>query len=105
MHKGKIHEAGARLALRAFGIGSLFAFGGVGFIAFSIWKLSGAKDFAQFRQRAGGILPEIPKSENPKGRTEFSGLTDLLQYIIDEDEKEKAVKRAKARLQKDKTEL
>jgi len=34
-------------------------------------------------------LPSIPKNNPPHGRTEFSGLNDLLQYIIDEDNKKK----------------
>lgn len=29
----------------------------------------------------GSILPEIPKNRTPQGRTEFSGLNDLLDYL------------------------
>jgi len=39
------------------------------------------------------MLPRIPKNDPPIGRTEFKNLTDLLQYVIDEDEKSKAAKR------------
>lgn len=39
--------------------------------------------------KAGSILPRIPKNNPPQGRTEFEGLTDLLQYLIDEDERKK----------------
>lgn len=39
--------------------------------------------------KAGSILPRIPKNDPPQSRTEFSGLTDLLQYLIDEDERKK----------------
>ena len=38
------------------------------------------------------MLPRIPKNYPPQGRTEFENLTDLLQYIIDEDNKDKAQK-------------
>ena len=36
--------------------------------------------------------------KNPKERSEFSGLNDLLQYVIDKDEEEK---RAKAKNKSD----
>lgn len=39
--------------------------------------------------KAGSVLPRIPKNDPPQSRTEFSGLTDLLQYIITEDERKK----------------
>lgn len=35
----------------------------------------------EFRLRMGSILPEIPKNSTPQGRTEFSGLNDLLDYL------------------------
>lgn len=35
----------------------------------------------EFRYKMGSILPEIPKSKEPQGRTEFSGLNDLLDYL------------------------
>lgn len=34
-----------------------------------------------FRYKMGAILPEIPKNKVPQGRTEFSGLNDLLDYL------------------------
>jgi hypothetical protein len=63
---------------------------GFSIFCFSIWKLSGANTFEEFRYKAGAILPRIskPKSEQ-EGRTEFQNLTDLFQYIIDEDNKKK----------------
>lgn len=42
--------------------------------------------------KAGNILPKIPKNDPPQGRTEFKSLTDFLQYLIDEDERNKNVK-------------
>lgn len=42
-----------------------------------------------FRMKAGSILPRIPKNDPPQSRTEFEGLTDLLQYLITEDERKK----------------
>lgn len=35
----------------------------------------------EFRYKMGSLLPEMPKSKNPQGRTEFTGLTDLLEYL------------------------
>ena len=35
----------------------------------------------EFRMKIGSALPRIPKNDPPKGRTEFSGLTDLLTYV------------------------
>ena len=64
----------------------------VSILFFGIWKLSGAKDLADFRQRAGSVLPRIPKKDNPNERKEFSGLNDFIQYIIDKDEEEKIAK-------------
>ncbi|MPC39944.1 hypothetical protein E2C01_033497 [Portunus trituberculatus] len=46
-----------------------------------------------FRMKAGSVLPNIPKNDPPQSRTEFEGLTDLLQYIITEDEKKKEARK------------
>jgi hypothetical protein len=54
---------------------------GVSTISFGIWKLTGARDFSEFRQTIGSILPKIPKNEIPSSRTEFDGLNDLLMYL------------------------
>lgn len=35
----------------------------------------------EFRYKMGSILPRIPKNDPPQGRTEFSGLNDLLDYL------------------------
>ncbi len=36
------------------------------------------------------MLPRLPKGS--EGRTEFSGLNDLLKYVIEKDEEEKKIK-------------
>lgn len=45
LHGGaELGDAGAILALRALGWGTLYAVAGTGFLCYGIWKLSGAKD-------------------------------------------------------------
>ena len=85
----KLHESGAKLAARALGHATLYAIGGCGLLFYSIWKLSGATNLSDFRQKAGNILPRVPKNNPPQSRTEFSGINDLLQYLIDEDQEKK----------------
>ena len=85
----KLHETGAKLAARALGHATLYAVGGCGLLFYSIWKLSGASDLVDFRKKAGNILPTVPKNNPPQSRTEFSGINDLLQYLIDEDQAKK----------------
>ena len=87
--EAQLADAGTQLAIRALKRATLYAVGGFSLFCFLGWKLSGAKDLQDFRMRAGNILPRIPKNDPPQSRTEFSGLNDLLQYVIDEDEKKK----------------
>lgn len=87
-----LHQTGAALATKALAYGTAYAIAGCSVFFFGIWKLSGATDLADFRQRAGSVLPRIPKKENPNERKEFSGLNDFIQYIIDKDEEEKIAK-------------
>ncbi|PSN53302.1 Transmembrane protein 242, partial [Blattella germanica] len=82
-------ETGASLAMRALGWGTVYAVTGCSILFFTIWKLVGAKDMKEFRMKIGSALPRIPKNEPPQGRTEFSGLTDLLTYISSEGSKKK----------------
>jgi hypothetical protein len=56
----------------------------------------GVSSLSEFRERAGHLLPRIPRNSPPQGRTEFSGLNDLLQYLIDRDREEKQSKAAAA---------
>ena len=87
--EARLAEAGTQLAIRALKRATFYAVGGFSLFCLVAWKLSGASDLQDFRQRAGNILPRIPKNDPPQSRTEFSGLNDLLQYVIDEDEKKK----------------
>ena len=58
-----------------------------------MWKLSGANNLKEFREKAGKILPAIPKKpKEPGERTEFSGSNDFLTYIIEKDKEEKIIK-------------
>ncbi|XP_019873624.1 transmembrane protein 242 [Aethina tumida] len=76
-----VSETGASLALRALAWGTLYSFTGCGILFYSIWKISGANNIEEFRQKVGTILPSIPKNNPPQGRTEFSGMNDLLDYL------------------------
>merc|ERR1719483_90709 len=83
-----LQESGAALASGAF-----YAFAGCGVLFYSVWKLSGANNLKEFREKAGKILPAIPKKpKEPGERTEFSGINDFLTYIIEKDKEEKIIK-------------
>ncbi|CAG9771851.1 unnamed protein product [Ceutorhynchus assimilis] len=82
----EIPETGAGLALRALGWGTLYAFTGCGVLFYAIWKVSGAQNLDEFRIKMGQILPSIPKNNPPQGRTEFSGMNDLLEYLSEKKE-------------------
>ncbi|XP_049768176.1 transmembrane protein 242 [Schistocerca cancellata] len=79
-----LEETGVSLAIRALGRGTLYAFAGCGCLFYAIWKLSGANNLQEFREKMGSALPRIPKNDPPQSRTEFDGLTDLLKYISEE---------------------
>ncbi|BFG01586.1 GL26739 [Drosophila persimilis] len=74
-------DEGATLALRALGWGTLYAVLGTGAFCYGFWKLSGAKDFQEFRMKMGNALPRITKDEPPASRTDFESLTDLMKYL------------------------
>ncbi|KAK9873428.1 hypothetical protein WA026_022496 [Henosepilachna vigintioctopunctata] len=81
MPNTKAPETGAQLALRALKWGTVYASAGCGVLLYSIWKLSGASDIEEFRIKMGSLLPRIPKNNPPVGRTEFTGLNDLLDCV------------------------
>ncbi|CAB3221402.1 unnamed protein product [Arctia plantaginis] len=80
----ELADAGVILALRALGWGTLYAITGTTCLCYGVWKLSGAKDLKDFRQKIGNILPILPRNNPPQSRTEFSGLNDLMTYLSEE---------------------
>ncbi|EDV95383.1 transmembrane protein 242 isoform X2 [Drosophila grimshawi] len=74
-------DEGATLAMRALGWGTLYAVLGTGTFFYGFWKLSGAKDFEEFRMKMGNALPRITKDEPPQSSTDFESLTDLMKYL------------------------
>jgi hypothetical protein len=88
-----IHESGVSFARRALARATIYSVGGFSLFCFSIWKLSGANNFVEFRQKIGSVLPQIKKTpREQEGRTEFENLTELFQYVIDEDKRQKDLK-------------
>lgn len=88
----EIPESGISLATRALARGTLYSVAGFSLFCFTVWKLMGVNNLAEFRYKVGTWMPKIPKKENP-GRGDFRTLRDLLTFIIEEDEREKAVKK------------
>ena len=85
-----LHQSGAALATRALAWGTFYAFAGCGVLFFSIWKIMGVNNLKEFREKAGQLLPVIPKKPAAPGeRTEFSGINDFLSYIIEKDSEKK----------------
>jgi hypothetical protein len=88
-----LHESGVELARRALARASLYSVSGFTIFCLGVWLLSGARSFEEFKQKAGSVLPRIGKSKEEQiGRTEFENLTDLLNYVIDEDRKQRQLK-------------
>ena len=83
----ELHESGTQLARRALLRASIYSVSGVSLVCLCIWKLSGANNFEEFRQKAGSVLPRIKKPKDSEGRTEFENLTELFNYVIEEDKK------------------
>lgn len=92
-HQVKLHREATQLGVRALGWGTLYAVSGVTFICTLIWKASGATSLQDFRMKIGSLLPRLTP-ENNTGRVNFESLTDFMQYIIDEDEREKKSKKS-----------
>ncbi len=85
-----LHASGAALARKALLRATILTVSGFSIFCFSIWKLSGAKDFKEFRYKVGQVLPTISnRSKEKEGRRDFENLTELWHYLIDEDQKKK----------------
>jgi hypothetical protein len=80
-----LHESGADLARKALLRASIYSLSGFSIFCICVWKLSGANSFDEFRQKIGGLFPKISKPQDKLGRTEFENLTDLLKFVIEED--------------------
>ena len=88
-----LQENGAELARRALFRATLYSVGGFSLFCFAVWKLSGANNFQEFRYKIGSLLPQIKRNEKQEGRNEFKNLTELFQYLIDEDNRAKNSKK------------
>lgn len=88
-----LQESGAELARRALFRATLYSVGGVSLFCFTIWQLSGAKNFDEFRHKIGSLLPPIKRNREQQGRSEFNNLTELFQHLIDEDNRVKSSKK------------
>ena len=84
-----MHESGAELARRALLRATIYSVSGFSIVCISVWAWSGAKDFKDLRIKLGTLFPKLSKPSDKQGRTEFENLTDLFQYVIDEDNKSK----------------
>lgn len=85
-----LHDSGVELARRALLRATLYSVTGFSLFCLTVWKLSGASNFEEFRLKIGSLLPNIKRNpDQQSGRTEFKNLTELFQYIIDEDQKKK----------------
>lgn len=85
-----LQETGMDLAVRALKWGTFYAVSGCSLVAFGVWTLSGASNMEEFRYKMGNILPQIKRNNPPIGRTEFSGMNDLLNYVSEEYQRDAA---------------
>uniref|UniRef100_A0A1A9Z0F5 Transmembrane protein 242 n=1 Tax=Glossina pallidipes TaxID=7398 RepID=A0A1A9Z0F5_GLOPL len=74
-------DEGSALAMKALGLGTLYAVIGTGAFCFGVWKLSGAKNMEEFRMKMGQGLPRLTSDRPPTSRTDFDGVTDLMKYL------------------------
>jgi len=88
----KLAESGGSLALRALGRGTAYAVGGFTLFCVIVWKLSGFHSVGELQDTLRRVVPAAPRS-SPPGRSEFTSLRELVNYLIDEDEKNKKTRR------------
>lgn len=87
----KLHQEATKLGLRALGWGTFYAVSGVTIFSLLVWKMLGVNNLNEFRNKVGSFLPRLTNEQaNNNSRTQFDSLTDLIQYIIDEDNKNKS---------------
>lgn len=91
-----LFEDGHHLAIRALRRASIYSITGVVLFNGILWFISGRpKTFGEFRFWCASWLPSIKnkKDQVDEGRTEFKNLTELMQYLIDEDRRLKDKKK------------
>ena len=84
-----LHASGTQLAREALAKATLITVTGFSVFCVTVWKLSGARTFEEFKQKAGSFLPKISNSKQREGRRDFENLTELWHYLIEEDQKKK----------------
>jgi hypothetical protein len=92
----KLFDDGQHLAVKALRRASIYSLTGVLSFTCFLWLISGRpKTLAEFRLWTGSWLPSIKskRKQEEEGRTEFENITDLMQYLIDEDKKLKTKKK------------
>jgi len=92
----QLFDDGQRLAVRALRRASIYSLTGVLPFTCFLWLISGRPStLTEFRLWTGSWLPSIKskKAKENEGRTDFENLTELMQYLIDEDQKLKTKKK------------
>lgn len=84
-----LHASGTELARKALARATLITVTGFSVFCFSVWKLSGANSFEEFRYQIGTYLPKISNKKEKEGRRDFENLTELWHFLIEEDQKKK----------------